>query len=88
MALSISDGARIENPRGYGPGTIEDLRQLLLSGGASRQDPRREHFYELEGNRETFFIHISPITGNIVLLAKWTRNERDRCLDEEHMVAN
>jgi hypothetical protein len=88
MVLRITDGAKFENPRGYTPDTIEGLRRLLLSGGNSRQDPRREHFYELEGNRETFFIHISPITGNIMLLAKWARQEQYRCLDAEHMVAH
>jgi hypothetical protein len=82
------DGASIENPREYAAGTVEELRNLLLSGGNGQQDPHREHFYELEGNRESFFIHISPITGNVVLLAKWPRPAHNPCLDAEHMVAN
>jgi hypothetical protein len=82
------DGATIENPRGYASDTVQDLRNLLLSGGHSQPDPRREHFYELEGNKDNYFIHISPITGNVVLLAKWSRQVQEPCPDAEHMVAN
>ena len=88
MVLRMIDGASIENPRGYATDTIEDLRNLLLSGGHGQQDPHREHFYELEGNREIFFIHVSPITGNVLLLAKWSRHAQEHSLDTEHLVAN
>jgi hypothetical protein len=88
MVLRITDGAIIENPRGYAAGIVEGLRDLLLSGGHGQRDPRRENFYELEGQRDVFFIHISPITGNVVLLAKWSRHAQESCLDAEHLVAN
>lgn len=88
MVLRMNVGASIENPRGYAAETVEDLRNLLLSGGNGEQDPHREHFYEIEGSRESFFIHISPVTGNVVLLAKWSRHAQERCLDAEHLVAN
>jgi hypothetical protein len=88
MALRMTNGASIENPRGYAAETVEDLFNLLSSGGQGQQDPHREHFYEIEGTKDIFFIHISPITGNVVLLAKWSRHAQEPCLDAEHLVAN
>jgi len=87
MVLPITEHARIENPRGYAADEVENLRQLLATGGPGQPDPRREHFYEMAGNSDTYYIHVSPITGNVVLLAKWSRNRQESCLDAEHMVA-
>ena len=87
MVLRMTEGARIENPREYAAHTVEDLRHLLMSGGQGQRDPRREHFYELENNKDTYYIHISPITGNVILLARWPRQPQDCCLDAEHLVA-
>jgi len=88
MVLRMIDGASVENPRGYAAETVEELRDLLLSGGYGQQDPHRENFYELAGSREIFFIHISPINGNVVLVAKWPQPAHDPRLGAEHMVAN
>ena len=87
MMLQIADGSRIENPRGYAVRTIEDLRNLLVAGGDAQADPIREHFYELEGMMDAYYIHVSPITGNIVLLARWARQPQKCCLDVENLVA-
>jgi hypothetical protein len=64
---------RIENPRSYEPEVVQGLRYLLSGGDHARRDSRRENFYEIDGRDETYYIHVSPITGNVVLLAKWTR---------------
>jgi hypothetical protein len=80
MMIQIKGGAQIENPRQYEPGAVEHLRHLLEVGGPAERDPARDNFYEVEGNSETYYIHLSPISGNVVLLAKWLRQSQDCCL--------
>ncbi len=85
--IQIKEGASIENPRGYEPGAVEQLRRLLAEGASGLRDPRRENFYEIEGAGETYYIHISPISGNVVLLAKWLRQSQDDCASAKQLVA-
>jgi hypothetical protein len=85
--FGIKEGVRIENPRKYDPNAVEHLRHLLAAGSPTRRDPRRENFYEIEADNETYYIHVSPISGNVVLLAKWLRQSQDCCLSSEHLVA-
>ena len=85
--VQIKEGANIENPREYEPSAVEHLRHLLAAGKPLQGDPRRESFYEVEGNDETYYIYISPISGNVVLVAKWLRQSEDCCLSSGHLVA-
>lgn len=85
--IQIKEGARIENPRKYEPGAVEHLRHLLEVGIPAQRDPRRENFYEIECNHDTYYVHVSPISGNVVLLAKWLRQPLDCCLISGHLVA-
>jgi hypothetical protein len=85
--MRIKEGARIENPREYEYGAVENLRLLLEVGSAAQRDPHRENFYEIEGNSETYYIHVSPVSGNVVLLAKWLRQPQECCLSARHLVA-
>jgi hypothetical protein len=87
MVIQIKEGASIENPRNYEPHEVEQLRHLLTAGSTVQADPRREHFYELEGKGETFYIHLSPISRKIVLVAKWNRQSEECCLGTGHLVA-
>ena len=77
MVFRMTEIAENENPREYASQAVEDLRHLLLAGGQAERDPRREHFYNLEGDNSAYYIHISPITGNVILLAKWSRQPSD-----------
>ena len=85
--IQVKEGARIENPREYDSGAVESLRQLLEMGGPVQRDPHRENFYEVEGNHETYYIHVSPVSGNVVLLAKWLRQLQKCCLSTGDLVA-
>jgi len=85
--IQVKEGARIENPRKYESGAVEHLRQLLEVGIPVQRDPRRVNFYEIESNYETYYIHVSPVSGNVVLLAKWFRQPLDCCLSSVHLVA-
>ena len=79
--LKFNQGVRVENPRSYEAGAIEHLHYLLETGSSAQRDPRRENFYEVDGGGEIFYIHVSPVSGNVVLLAKWIRQSR-RCYSE------
>ena len=87
MFLRISEQSGIQNPRDYAASAVEDLRGLLAAGGDARRDARREHFYEVENAHETFYIHVSPISGNVVLLAKWSHQAQNACLSAAHQTA-
>jgi hypothetical protein len=80
MVLQLSEQARIEDPRNYGPAVVNALRVLLAAGVSAQHDPRREHFYELEDGENTFYIHISPVNGDVVLLARWLSSPKDVCI--------
>lgn len=78
--------ATIENPREYETRVVEQLRRLLQAGAPTQADARRPHFYEIDAQDETYYIHISPFSGNVVLLAKWTRHPQDCCLSSSCAV--
>ena len=85
--IQVKAGAMIENPRKYESGAVEHLRHLLATGIPAQRDPLRENFYDIEGHGEAYYIHVSPISGNIVLLAKWVRQSQDCCVDSGQLVA-
>jgi hypothetical protein len=69
--LRINEHARVENPREYSPELVKELGSLLRQGAEGHLDPQRVNFYELDGGRGTFYIYISPVTANVMLLAWW-----------------
>jgi len=87
MEIQLKEGASIENPREYAAHAVEQLRQLLAAGNPAQPDPRRQNFYDIEGKDETYYIHVSPITGNIVLLARWIREAEECCHSAGHFAA-
>ena len=34
-------------------------------------DPKRNGFYEIESDAVVYYIHVSPVTGKVLLLATW-----------------
>ena len=87
MLLQLREGSQIENPREYTTPDVEDLRDLLAAGGEAQTDPRRENFYQLEGTKCTYYVFVSPISGNVMLLAKWARQLRTCYADAGSLVA-
>ncbi|HVA95284.1 MAG TPA: hypothetical protein VNI36_10340 [Candidatus Dormibacteraeota bacterium] len=87
MVLRMTDTVTIENPREYAAHIVGNLRHLLTAGSDAQRDPLRQHFYQIEANKSAFYIHISPITGNVILLAKWRRQPQNCRLGAEPMVA-
>jgi hypothetical protein len=87
MLLQINEHTRIEDPRQYGSEVVSDLRTLLTVGGWAQRDPHRENFYEIENDGRTFYFHISPINGEVVLLAKWLSSPKEACTLAAHLNA-
>jgi hypothetical protein len=63
----------IEDPRGHSPETLRRLRQALASGASADPDARRPNFFEIQAEDQVFYVHISPLTQRITLLATWSR---------------
>jgi hypothetical protein len=71
MLLRIKHRPDVDNMRNYPAEIIKELEELLLSGGAALPDPKRKDFYDLENLGCTFFVHISPNTAKVMLIATW-----------------
>jgi hypothetical protein len=71
MLLQMKERPDVDNLRNYPAAIIEELQELLLSGGSALPDPERKDFYDLENHGRTFFIYTSPKTGRVTLLATW-----------------
>jgi hypothetical protein len=87
MLLHTNEWTRIEDPRQYGPEVVNDLRNLLAAGGCAQRDPGREHFYQLASGGHTFYIHISPVNQDVVLVAKWLNSPKEICSSVAHLAA-
>lgn len=73
MVMKLEHGLDIEDPRHHSQERVETLRQLLAGGARVEADPKRSDFFEVESGSDVYYIHISPITGKIVLLAAWPK---------------
>jgi hypothetical protein len=69
--LRLNRNVAIENLRGYRPEVIEDLRTVLEVGARAAADPKRPGFYDLDDGSRGFYIHVSPVSGKVFLLAVW-----------------
>lgn len=72
MTLKMKE-VKVENLRNYSDEVVDKLRGLLLTGADADLDPQRKGFYDVYNGTRVFFIHISPVSGNVMLLASWLR---------------
>jgi hypothetical protein len=57
---------------GNHPATTVIRLGILLAGAVNlTPDPKRKQFYEVEGGSTVYYIHVSPVSGTIYLLATW-----------------
>jgi len=71
MVANIARTAQIEDLRNHPAETVITLRDLLAGGATLIPDPKRGGFYEVESGSLVYYIHVSPVTGNVLLLATW-----------------
>lgn len=74
MVMKLENEFYIEDSRHHSPERVETLRGLLAGGARVEADPKRSDFYEVESGSDIYYIHISPITGKILLLAVWPKD--------------
>lgn len=73
MVLRLNNDLVIENLGHYPAENVEKLRAMLAAGALAHADQRRENFYEIENGARVYWIHVSPVSGHVVLLAVWDR---------------
>jgi hypothetical protein len=71
MLIRLNDKPVIDNLRHYPREIVDRLAMLLCEGAVADADPRRKGFYDVSDGGRSFFIHISPVTGHVWLLASW-----------------
>lgn len=71
METLVERELEIEDLRNHPARAVNELRDLLSSGANLLPDPKRAGFYELHDEFTAYYIHISPVTGKIILLATW-----------------
>jgi len=69
--LELTEESKIEDPRGHSPETVRRLREALASGAPAAPDARRSGFFEIQTDEQVFYIHVSPASHKITLLATW-----------------
>ena len=71
MIIRMEQKPTIDNLQNYPASVVDQLGRLLMEGVPARQDPRRKNFYDVAHADQAFFIHLSPLTGKVMLLAMW-----------------
>jgi hypothetical protein len=73
MTLSAKKLRRIQDGRNHPAGTFHYFRALLSGCGAIdiQPDPKRNDFFELHRARQVFYFYLSPVSGDVLLLAVW-----------------
>lgn len=71
MVMRCERDLEIEDLRNHPVRMVTILRKLLAGGARVEQDPKRPGFYEVESAAMVYYIHVSPVTGKILLLAMW-----------------
>ena len=70
IQMNFGDTVEIQDLRNHSAGTVMRLA-LLLAGAVCVRPTKRRDFYEVEGGSQVYYIHVSPVTGIIYLLAVW-----------------
>jgi len=71
MVANLRKTVEIEDLGNHPRQAVADLRCLLTRGASKVADPKRHNFYEIESDSLIYYIHESPVTGKILLLATW-----------------
>jgi hypothetical protein len=71
MLIRLNFRPAIDNIHHYPQNIVERLATLLTEGAVAAADTRRKGFYDVTDGDRAFFIHISPVSGKVFLLASW-----------------
>lgn len=71
MRMTFGEVLEIQDLGDHPVGPAVSLGILLAGPTDVTPDPKRKDFYEVEDGSITYYIHVSPVTGIIYLLATW-----------------
>jgi hypothetical protein len=71
MTINVREVEKIRDGRRHAPEIFRRFKALLHDGATISNDPKRPDFYELQNRDEAFYFYLSPITGEVLLLAVW-----------------
>jgi len=69
--LHFGETFEIRDLGSHTPATVTTLALLLAGTVDVRLDPKRKDFYEVVDGSQVYYIHVSPVSGIIYLLAVW-----------------
>jgi hypothetical protein len=84
MVVNCGSELQIEDVRHHPVEMVAMLRNLLCEGAKVTADPKRSGFYEVESGDVVYYIHMSPTSGKILLLATWPA---EAALEGAHQAA-
>ena len=71
MRLNLGEVLIIEDLGKHSAATVISLALHLAGAADVTADPKRKGFYEVDDGRTVYYIHVSPVTATIFLLATW-----------------
>jgi hypothetical protein len=71
MGANYGKEVAIEDLGGHPAEALHGLRACLSRKPQLLQDPKRKNLFEVQGCSSVYYIHISPVSGKISLLATW-----------------
>lgn len=69
--MHFGEAFEIRDLGSHTPATVTTLALPLAGDVNVRPDPKRKNFYEVVDGSLVYYIHVSPVTGIIYLLAVW-----------------
>jgi hypothetical protein len=75
---------QIEDLRDHPTELIAQLCHLLANGAPAIPDPKHPELYEIKSETHVFYVHISPVTRKVLLVATWPT---ENMLEEMHTTA-
>jgi hypothetical protein len=73
MRMNFGEVLKIEDLGNHSAATVISLGILLAGTVNITPDLKRKGFYEVEDGSTVYYIHVSPASGNIFLLATWEK---------------
>jgi hypothetical protein len=71
--MTLNENIRIENARLYPLAVVDRLRTALQKGADLHAVESRRNFYDLSIEGRTYFIYVSPVNGQVTLIATWAQ---------------
>jgi len=79
MIESRANEIVIDDHGKHSPAALQRLQRALAGSPDLVPDPKRKYLYELAIGSCVFYLHVSPISGRVSLLAVWPLETGGNC---------